>query len=408
MLASLVLALAVIASMTLYVSRPQRATRLILQQVGKALGLEITASTGDYRLTGTPSLVVHDVVAREPGARTPILRAGQASLSLPWSTIRARGDDLTVQRIEFDRPVLDLAALQHWLQQRPQGKTRIPTLTDGLRINNGTLLGDGWRLATVDLRLPALAPAHRVSAHVDARYVTSGLQVPLQMDVAMSAPAPDATIGVAGNLAIERVDWKIPAHVVLSGAMRSVGGLQLQRMKLSASARYDAGATHAPFALGAGGTLHFDDGVRLAPAAISVRAQGLVPTFDSIGTLALGDALGIALDGALATWPAAWPELPAPLGQSRSPLPFKLRYAGKTDLSDTTRLELRRDQALFEGRFRLGDVSGWIDSRSTSPLPPMDGRFEAPALEIAGAHLVGVEATLDDETLPETIGAATR
>jgi len=81
-----------------------------------------------------------------------------------------------------------------------------------------------------------------------------------------------------------------------------------------------------------------------------------------------------------------------------------LRYAGKTDLSDTTRLELRRDQALFDGRFRLADVTGWIDSDSTSPLPPMDGRFQASRVEIAGARLEGVEATLDDETLPDTIG----
>jgi len=396
-----------IASMAVYVSRPQRATRLIVQQAGKALGLEITASAGEYRLAGTPFLVVHDVVARESGAHTPIVVARRASLSLPWSTIRARGNDLTVQRIELDRPVLDLAALQHWLQQRPPGKTRIPTLTDGLRINKGTLLGDGWRLATIDLRLPALAPAHRVSMHVDARYVSSGLQVPIDVVVVMSRPAPDAAIGIAGTLAIERPEWRMPAHVVVSGAMRSGGGLRLQRMKLSASARYDAGPTQAPFALGAGGTLHFDDGVRLAPAAISLRAQGLVPALDANGTLALDDGLGIALDGALATWPAAWPELPAPLGQSRSPLPFKLQYAGRTDLSDITRLQLRRDQASFDGRFRLGDVTGWIDSDSTSPLPPMDGRFQASRLEIAGARLEGVEAMLDDETLPETIGTAT-
>ncbi|MFL6593080.1 MAG: hypothetical protein ACJ8GK_10300, partial [Luteimonas sp.] len=296
-LASCVLALVVIASTALYVSRPERATRLILQQVGKALGLEITASTGQYRLSGTPSLVVHDVVAREPGARTPILRARQASLSLPWSTIRARGSDLTVQRIELDRPVLDLAALQHWLQQRPAAKTRIPTLTDGLRISDGTLLGEDWRLVAIELRLPALVPARRVSANVAARYLGTGLQVPFDLDVVMSTPAPEAAIGVAGKVAIERPGWTMPAHVVLSGALRSAPALHLQRMRLSVSARYDAGATHVPFALGAGGTLRLDGGLRLAPAAISLRAHGLVPALDANGTLALGDALGIALDG---------------------------------------------------------------------------------------------------------------
>ncbi|MFL6591410.1 MAG: hypothetical protein ACJ8GK_01720, partial [Luteimonas sp.] len=301
----------------------------------------------------------------------------------------------------------DLAALQHWLQQRPAAKTRIPTLTDGLRISDGTLLGEDWRLVAIELRLPALAPARRVSANVAARYLGTGLQVPFDLDVVMSAPAPEAAIGVAGKLAIERPGWTMPAHVVLSGALRSAPALQLQRMRLSVSARYDAGAAHVPFALGAGGTLRLDGGLRLAPAAISLRAHGLVPALDANGTLALGDALGIALDGALATWPAAWPELPAPLGRSRSPLPFKLRYSGKSDLSDITLMELRDDQVRFDGRFRLDDVASWIGSANTSPLPPLEGRLQAPWLEIAGARLEGVQATLDDGTVPGTASAAT-
>lgn len=406
--ATLAVLLVVMVLIAVYLSRPQQATRLILNQLGAALGLEITASTGEYRLSGTPYLLVRDVVAREPGARTPILRARQASLSLPWSTIRARGSDLTVQRIELDRPVLDLAALQHWLRQRQPGKTRIPTLTDGLQVTNGTLLGDGWSVAAIGLRLPDLAPDKPVSAHIHGRYRTAGLQLPFALDVVMSVPAPDTTIGVAGDLAIERPGWRLPAHVVLSGALRTTGGLRLHRAKLAASARYEAGATREPFALGAGGTLRLEKGIRLEPAAISVRAQGLIPTLDAAGTVALGDGLQIALDGALASWPTKWPQLPTPLGQSRSPLPVQLLYSGNSDLSDVAHLGLQRDQARFDGRFRLDDVTRWLDASNAPPLPPLDGRFDAPEMEIAGARLEGVQVTLDDETLPEPLPAKMR
>src|SRR3546814_9335467 len=56
--------------------QPQRVTGFVLNALGDALGLEITATgSSEYRLRGTPVLVVHDMVAREPGAATPLLRA---------------------------------------------------------------------------------------------------------------------------------------------------------------------------------------------------------------------------------------------------------------------------------------------------------------------------------------------
>ena len=85
--------------------QPEHVTGLVLGQLGKALGLEITANgPGEYRLVGSPVLVVRDVVAREPGAKTPILRAERVLLSLPWSTIRTRGAELTITRVELDAP----------------------------------------------------------------------------------------------------------------------------------------------------------------------------------------------------------------------------------------------------------------------------------------------------------------
>src|SRR3546814_11052871 len=70
-------ALAVVVVLALqYALEPQRATRFLLARAGAALGLEITATgVAEYRLRGTPTLVLRDVVASEPGMATPLLRA---------------------------------------------------------------------------------------------------------------------------------------------------------------------------------------------------------------------------------------------------------------------------------------------------------------------------------------------
>jgi hypothetical protein len=93
--------------------------------------------------------------------------------------------------------------------------------------------------------------------------------------------------------------------------------------------------------------------------------------------------------------------LPAPLDRSTSPLPFALDYAGTPDFADVARLRLARDATRFDARFRLPAVLQWIDAGAASPLPPLDGTLSTPRLDIAGAQLEGVEATLDDETLSD-------
>src|SRR5690606_39744052 len=98
-----------------------------------------------YSLRGTPTLVVRDLVARQPGAAEPVLRAGRVYLSLRWSTLRSRGADLTLERVELDAPRLDLGALQRWRASRPpSGEVRIPTLTGGLHVVRGEVIGAGW------------------------------------------------------------------------------------------------------------------------------------------------------------------------------------------------------------------------------------------------------------------------
>lgn len=407
-----VMALLVLLALSLrWVSQPTHAAGLILDRLGAALGLEITSGgEAELRLRGTPMLVVRDVVAREPGADTALLQAERVYLSLPWSTIRARGSDLTVERIELDAPRLDLPALQHWLATRPPSEKRFPTLTDGLRITDGAIANDDWRLDRIHADLPALYPDRPMQARLRGRYLDPPLSIPVDLAVAISRPealngAASTGFAANGRLTLERGDWRMPATIALSGPLRlGDDDLRITPARLGMAAAYESGTTRVPFALGLYGPLLFDEATwTLAPAGVAVRGRGAqgddpVPTLDAHGTIALGRRLALQLDGVIAHWPEAWPALPPPIGQSRSALPFVLRYDGKPDFSDSTVLQLRRDATRFDGRFRLPQVLDWSKAAATgTPLPPIDGSLVTPKLEISGATLEGVEVDFDDD-----------
>jgi hypothetical protein len=399
----------------IWIAQPNRFAGLVLGRIGSALGLEITTSgISEYRLRGTPMLVLRDVVAREPGAATPLLRAKRIHVSLPWSTLRAGGSDLIASRIELDAPQLDLPALQHWLATRPPSEKRMPTLTDGLRIVDGTIINNDWRVDRIHAHLPSLHPDRPMRSRLRGRYLDPPLAIPVDLAVAISRPEALTKAGVAGfatrgRIAIEHgADWRLPATVALSGPLR-IGDDQLQVIpaRLGMAATYEAGETRVPFALGLSGPLRFDEATwTLAPAGVALRGRGEpaadpVPMLDAHGTLALGRRLTLQLDGVIGQWPDAWPALPPPLGQSRSPLPFALHYDGRADFADVAALQLRRDATRFDGRFRLPAVLDWLDDDATgSPLPPLAGTLTTLELEVSGATLEGVEIEFSDDAPP--------
>ena len=391
-----------------WLALPQQVSRFIVDRIGQSLGLEITASgISEYRLRGTPLLVLRDVIARESG-QTPLLRARRIYVALPWSTIRAGGDELNAQRIEIDAPQLDLPALQRWLAKRPPAKKRIPTLTKGLRIRDGVIINDDWRIDGIDVQLPSLLPGKPLYAQIRGRYLDAPTSIPFDLAVALTRPDNDAGLAVIGPLTIQQDGWRMSAHVKLSGPLH-IGDddLRITPARLAMAARYHQGETDLPFVLGLYGPLHFDEATwSLAPAGVALRGRDVMPDFvipalDARGALALGRRLVLQLNGKLEEWPQAWPTLPPPLGQSTTPLPFALRYVGKPDLTEIVALQLRRDDTRFDGRFRLQEVSTWFDAGDGSPLPPLDGRLSTPRLEISGAQLQGVEITLDDPALQD-------
>lgn len=410
------LALALLVALGLrFVLEPQRATAFLLDRVGNAMGLEISAGDGaGYRLRGTPTLVLHDVVAREPGAAAPLLRARRVFLSLPWSTLRARGAVLAANRIELDAPVLDLPALRHWLATRPPSETRLPSLDEGLRIRDGRVHGDGWDIDGIQVELPRLAPEAPLQAHVRGRYLAPPLAIPVDLRVAIVRPAAlfDSTstgVAMAGGIVVRHgQDWRLPATVSLSGPLAlASGGVRIAPLRAGMLATYASADTRVPFSLGIHGPLSLDGATwLLAPANVVLRGRAdadtdLVPALDAHGHAAFGRRLVLRLQGELAAWPAAWPRLPEPLGSSRSRLPFVLTYSGAPDFTGIAALHLRRDAADFDARFRLQDIQAWLARDPADPLPPLDGRVHAARLDIAGARLDGVEIEIDEPGIPD-------
>ena len=402
LVAALLVAVLILILALRYMLQPQQVSSAILERVGKALGLQITASgVSEYHLRGVPTLVVRNLAAREPGAARPLLRADRIFLSLPWSAIRARGAKLVFDRIELDRPVIDLPALQHWLAQRAPGATRLPTLTHGLQIRDGNLVAVGWSLTGLSLDLPILHTDQPVAAHVKGRYLNGAFQVPFALAMTLDKPAIHAisALRVVGEISIERDAWQIPSSIILTGLLDSTSTFALRQARLSASAKYgSSGSQPLPFSLGLAGTLR-DVGQQwqLAPLAIAIRGRGAIPNLDAQGSIALGNQFTMQLQGTLPAWPSAWPALPAPIAQSRSPLPFALHYQGSSDLANPAELKLNRDAARFDGRFRLAQLTSWMQSAANlSPLPPLEGHVTAPRLDIAGAKLQDVQITFDD------------
>jgi hypothetical protein len=191
----------------------------------------------------------------------------------------------------------------------------------------------------------------------------------------------------------------MPTQVTLSGPLRIGRDSALLRpATLGLAGRYLSAGSTTAFRLGLHGPLAFNNATwRLQPATVVLAGDDGVPTARARGSVSIGSALRLRLDGALAGWPAGWPVLPLPLSASNSPLPFTLGYAGGVDFSAPTTLTLRRDATRFDARFRLPDVLAWADAGSAgSPLPPLAGTLSMPRMTLDGVTLEGVEVEIDD------------
>lgn len=341
---------------------PERLTARILEGAGGALGLELTIDgTPDYALRPGPRLVLPKLSARQPGATTPLLHAERAEVSLPWSTLTS-GGALVITRVELERPVLDLGALAAWQATRPEAPFELPTFTDGLRIIDGTVLGEGWALDMLGLDLPTLLPGQRAEAKLSGQFEreTSFVLFQGQLGLASAGLASDFDLMLEGRVR----DGELDVPVTLGGA-----------------GRFDATGERTALTL----------------VTLRLRSQSPVPDLDAAGTARFGENAELSLQGSLPAWPADWPVLPSPLAESSAPIRFTANYTGAGDFSAPLSLTLVRERTRAEAVLAVPELLAWLDKAHATPLPPLRAKLETPSVVVAGVTLEGVRISIEED-----------
>jgi len=369
--------LAVLAALALLVAwwvdrqlEPVRLANTVLSAVGKSQGLELSFSgMPDYSLRPEPRLRIPNLVARQPGAAAPLLTAREAEVSLPWSTVWGEGP-VVITRIALLAPAVDLAALTDWLGSRPaSGGSELPSLTDGVSIREGRLTAPDWRVESLSLTLPKLAPGQPASANISGRFLQATREISFAAQLEADTAGLDTALRLnsAGQLRDETLD--LPWSLTLEG-----------RLEASGQPR------------------------RLAAERIGWKARSPLPDFSGAGRLTMGEALTLELKGELPNWPEAWPTLPEPMVSSQAPLALSLDYQGASDFTDLVQLLLRRDESTLEAEFSPTELMAWLEAGEASPLPPLVGELRTPSMVVEGVELEGVRIRIEEEPLSTDSG----
>jgi uncharacterized protein involved in outer membrane biogenesis len=347
---------------------PTRLAATVLSRASAALGLELSIDgTPDYALRPEPRLRLPRLLARQPGAAAPLLRAESVDVSLPWSTLR-NPETVVVTRVALVRPQLDTQALAQWLSDRPAapGPFEFPTITDGLQVTDGLLVGDTWSLRGLDMQLQELRPDAPATLDASGTFVQGAL-----------------ALEFAATLALPRASLASPYSLQADGRIRKDD--------------FDR-----PYALTAAGQFDLSgDVLSLQANTVSLRAQSPLPDLDAKGALSWGEqTLGMSLGGRLMRWPADWPALPAPLVAERG-ADFSIDYGGPADFSADASLQIRQDETRLDASLSLARFQAWLADTGAGPLPPLVGSASTPRLEIGGATLEGVSIGFEDTAAAE-------
>lgn len=125
-------------------SRPQRLADLLASQVREQFGAELVME-GAAGFELTPRLQAFLPKPRLVAGGHTVLRADAIAASVPWRTLW--GDHYEIERIELQRPQLDLDALRAWLAMRPSSDEPVPDVRFALRVVDGAILASGKPLA---------------------------------------------------------------------------------------------------------------------------------------------------------------------------------------------------------------------------------------------------------------------
>lgn len=342
---------------------PQRLTALVLKQVGESLQLDLRfEGMPEYALNPEPRLLIPNFSARSTDGRQ-FLFARRAEISLPWSTIT--GDEPIITRIELDQVALDLPGMRHWLSMRPKEPFKLPTLTKGLQVTDGTITDDGYTINKLALELPYLRTG--MPADISARGTFAQGSTILAFDAELGA----RTAG-------------LDSQFTLRGAAELQRSREPLKFKLQSAGHY----------------LSNDEAFAIEADTLKLDAASPLPNLSGKVLIKLAAQTQLDFDGILLDWPKSWPALPDPLAADTKNLPVRLSYLGRSDLGDPLSLTVTREPTALQASVRIPEMRQWIDSPGGSPLPPINGTLSTPSLVFDGIELHDVEIEVSDSPAP--------
>lgn len=411
---SAVVLILAIAGALAYFLQPARLTALLLDSASKGLQLDLR-TTGPGRFTLRPGLrlVLPGLSATTPGGKTPLFRAGEVELAVPWATLR--GKSTAIDRIALVAPDIDLRAINQWAATQPPSTqpVKLPTLTHGLAITNGTLRGDGWSLQHFNLSIPTLADGRPATLNSSGDFMRAGATSHFSVDASGAAAGIGQGLRIADLKLALQADGEIPSmqlsgHLLTSDAIDIDLHGALQRIPARWSAMLDSSfgkPGDTPFTI----TLRHQPAPAPAPtfagqwhALVSLgdgkRQPALSLTAQAKGELMI-DASASAQ---ISRWPDAWPGLPAALPDSPAPLLAQAAYHGSILSPVPITFAIQRGDTHLQGQAKLADLRAWLRDPAQAILPPLQATLDTPTLEFPGVRLQGVHAELADDAPAST------
>lgn len=333
---------------------PTQLTNIVLGKIGEKLNLKFEfKGLPSYAMKQEPLLILPNLKVINPEDNKVFLSAKRVEISLPWSTIL--GDTPHITRIEADDPVLDFPGLRAWQATRPVTPFEVPTFTSGLEINNGQLIDAGYSITKIHASLPHLENQQPITAKV------SGIFQQDKTSISFNGPLNIAKAGLNSEFNLE-----------------SKGELNLSDKSLPYQIK-----TVGNFA-------SLEKSFNINNKTLSWISESPLPNLQASLNLSVGDTLKLSSSGIIAQWPKDWPALPAPLNRQTKNIPYQLNYSGKTDFSDAISLKLSIEQSQLSSTLKIAEIQQWIENAEGSPLPPLQGQFDTPTIQLDGVLLEGV------------------
>ncbi len=147
----LIALIALVALAARHFLHPHNLTAMLIDRVRSGLGAELHLD-GDAGYAFLPSL---RAVLPKPAlvvADATLVRADALRVAVPWHALWS--ERIEIERVELERPVVDLDALRAWLAQRPPSSSPSPDVRLSIHVEDGTLLSGGKPVAegiTLDL-----------------------------------------------------------------------------------------------------------------------------------------------------------------------------------------------------------------------------------------------------------------